>query len=127
MNTQKLVSILLVTIFATTNIHSENIVCINCVAKIKNTQNTNNENDFKPFEIAYNTQNQDDPNYILPLDDNDNNEITTENDNITDIILKDESIEEDMSILTDEILYACEDIEMQTIVCDNINKICECV
>jgi len=129
MNTQKLVSILLVTIFATTNIYSENIVCINCVAKIKNNQDTNNANDFKAFKIAYNTQNQDDPNYILPLDDNnDNDEITTETNNITDIILKDESIEEDdTTILTNEIIYACEDIEMQTLICDNINKICECV
>ena len=129
MNTQKLISILLLTIFATTNIYSENIVCINCVAKIKNNQDTNNDNNFKAFKIAYNTQNQDDPNYILPLDENnDNDEITTETNNITDIILKDESIEEDdTTILTNEIIYACEDIEMQTLICDNINKICECV
>jgi len=122
MNTQKLVSILLVTIFATTNIYSENIVCINCVAKIKNTQNNDNSNNFKSFKIAYNTQNQDDPNYILPLDDNDE---AINEENSTDIILKDESIES--SILTNEILYACEDIETQTLVCDNLNKICKCV
>jgi len=123
MNTQKLVSILLVTIFATTNIHSENVLCVNCVAKIKNTQNNDNSNNFKPFKVAYNTQNQDDPNYIIPLDDND--EATSEDDNLTDIFLKDESIEN--SILTNEILYACEDIETQTLVCDNLNKICKCV
>jgi len=123
MNTQKLVSILLVTIFATTNIHSENVFCVNCVAKIKNTQNNDNSNNFKPFKVAYNTQNQDDPNYIIPLDDND--EATSEDDNLTDIFLKDESIEN--SILTNEILYACEDIETQTLVCDNLNKICKCV
>ena len=128
MNTQKLVSILLVTIFATTNIYSENIVCINCVAKIKNNQDTNNDNNFKAFKIAYNTQNQDDPNYILPLDENnDNDEITTETNNITDIILKDKSIEDNTAILTNEIIYACEDIEKQTLICDNLNKICECV
>jgi len=123
MNTQKLVSILLVTIFATTNIYSENVVCINCVAKIRNTQNNDNINELKPFKIAYNTQNQDDPNYILPLDDN--YEATSEDNNLTDIILKDESTEN--SILTNETLYACEDIETQTLVCDNLNKICKCV
>jgi len=125
MNTQKLVSILLVTIFATTNIYSENIICINCVAKIKNNQNNNNnnDNDFKHFKVAYNTQNQDDSNYILPLDDND--EETSEDNNLTDIILKDESTEN--SILTNETLYACEDIETQTLVCDNINRVCKCV
>jgi len=128
MNTQKLISILLLTIFATTNIYSENIVCINCVAKIKNNQDTNNDNNFKAFKIAYNTQNQDDPNYILPLDENnDNDEITTETNNITDIILKDKSIEDNTAILTNEIIYACEDIEKQTLICDNLNKICECV
>jgi len=122
MNTQKLVSILLLTIFTTTNIYSGNFVCINCVAKIKNNQN-NNSNDFKPFKTTYNTQNQYDPNYILPLDDN---EVTSE-DNETNIILRNETIKESNSIISGEILYACEDTEKQTLVCDNIYKVCECV
>ena len=123
MNTQKLISILLVTIFATTNIYSGNVVCVNCVATtIKHSQN-DNKNDFKPFKIAYNTQNQDDPNYILPLDDN---EVNSEENN-TDIILIDESIETSNSILTNETVYACEDTEKQTLVCDNLNRVCECV
>jgi len=130
MNTQKLVSILLLTMFTTTNIYSNNIVCINCVAKINNTQNSNS-NDFKPFKIAYNTQNQDDPNYILPLDDNEATSQEAENidDNDMNIILinNSETIEENNSIISGEILYACEDTEKQTLVCDNINKICECV
>jgi len=123
MNIQKLVSILLITIFTTTNIYSGNVVCINCVATtIKHNQN-NNSNNFKPFKTAYNTQNQDDPNYILPLDDN---EINSEENN-TEIILQDESTETSSSILTNETLYACEDIETQTLVCDNINRVCKCV
>jgi len=123
MNIQKLISILLITIFTTTNIYSGNVVCINCVATtIKHSQN-NNSNDFKPFKTTYNTQNQDDPNYILPLDDNEVN--SEEND--TNIVLINETIEENNSILSGEILYACEDTEKQTLVCDNLNRVCECV
>jgi len=122
MNIEKLISVLLITIFTTTNIYSGNVVCINCVAKIKNSQN-DNSNDFKPFKIAYNTQNQDDPNYILPLDDNEVN--SEEND--SNIILINKTIEENNSILSGEILYACEDTEKQTLVCDNLNRVCECV
>jgi len=123
MNIQKLISILLITIFTTTNIYSGNVVCINCVATtIKHSQN-NNSNKFKPFKTTYNTQNQDDPNYILPLDDNEVN--SEEND--TNIVLINETIEENNSILSGEILYACEDTEKQTLVCDNLNRVCECV
>lgn len=123
MNIGRLISILLITIFTTTNIYSGNVVCINCVAKIKHNNKNDNSTNFKPFKITYNTQNPNDPNYIIPLDDN---EVNTE-ENANDIVLINETIEENNSILSDETLYACEDTEKQTLVCDNLHRVCECV
>jgi hypothetical protein len=125
MNIQKLASILLLTIFTTTNIYSGNLVCINCVATtIKHTKNDANTTNFPPFKIAYNSDNKDDPNYILPLDDN---EIDTEENVSTNIVLIDETIKDNNSILSGDTLYACEDTEKQTLVCDNLKRVCECV
>ena len=121
MYTKKIVSMFLITIFTTANIYAGKIVCKNCVVKIKHNENDNSVK-FKSFKVAYNTQNPDDPNYIIPLDDNE----PTSEDNDT-IVLIDKTIKNNNSILSGNTLYACEDTQQQTLICDNQYKVCECV
>ncbi|NOZ89651.1 MAG: hypothetical protein GXO60_00035 [Epsilonproteobacteria bacterium] len=153
MNLQKLVSMLLVTIIVTSNTYAAQ--CINCVAKINHTENID-DNIVIPFsikkqeasdntsDITY-SDDENNPNYIIPLDDNEPSNIEiaentnpdVEYQNINEennsIVIIDETPKYDTdsnhSILDDEeiLLYACDDAEHNTLICDSISKTCECV
>ena len=160
MNLQKLVSMFLITIFATSNIYSAQ--CINCVATINHNQN-NKDKTIMPFSVssekistitpATYSDDQNSPDYIVPLDDNEPSDIkikeeddnvnnkdqseyhseyqnTNEEENASIVLIYDtqeENLDSNHSILdNDTLLYACDD-EQKTLVCDNVSKICECV
>jgi len=154
MNLQKLVSMLLVTIITTSNIYAAQ--CINCVATIKHTQSNRDTNIIvTPFNVKIEegsgavssidySDDVNSPDYIIPLDDNepsnieiaeDSNSnieyqnINEENNSIVLIDETSEDIDSNHSILDNQtaILYACDDIEHNTLICDNISKTCECV
>jgi len=151
MNFQKLVSLLIVTIIATTSIYA--VSCPNCVATINNNNQKDNDVIVTPFmasteisEASYSSD-KNSPDYIIPLDDNEpsnvENSVASNNEDSSlysseyqieqnnSIVLidetQDDNIDANHSILDNQTLYACDDSEHKTLVCDNDTKICECV
>jgi len=133
MNLRKPVSLLLIVILATLTVYAG--PCINCKVKIKTPTKKRDVLAFNVKKSYYFSKDKTNPDYIMPLEEDilpldDNEPSTTKNvEENNSIVLIDETqnLDNNHSILEQKIIYACEDSEHNTLVCDREIQMCECV